>query len=91
MLGLTDWLKIGAGAALGAVTVSLPVYFYGKAEGRHAARVDQLEADVEAYAKREGIEDEVDGMDRYRICLDLGGLPDECERLRGVAEAAGGE
>lgn len=83
MFGALDWIKLGAGALIGASVAYLPVYHMGKSAGRHEARVDQLEADVEAYAKREGIEDEVDGMDRYRICLDLGGLPDECERLRG--------
>jgi hypothetical protein len=88
---MVDWLKIGAGAALGAVVASGPAYVYGKREGRQAERVAQLEADVNAFVKRKGIDDEVDGMDRYRICIDLRGLPDECERLRGVDEAAGGE
>lgn len=86
-----DWIKIGAAAALGAIVAAGPVYVYGKREGRQAERVAQLEADVNAYVKRKGIEDEVDGMDRYRVCVDVGGLPDECERLRGVDEAAHGE
>lgn len=91
MLGLFDWLKIGLGAVAGAAVVALPVYLTGKAAGRAAERVAQLEADVDAYVKREGIEDEVDGMDRYRICLDLGGLPDQCDGLRWVAQAAKAE
>jgi hypothetical protein len=91
MIGLFDWLKIGAGAALGAVVAAGPVYLYGKREGRQAERVAQLEADVDAFVKRKGIDDEVDGIDRYRICIDLRGLPDECERLRGVDETPGGE
>lgn len=91
MFGVFDWFKIGAGAALGAVVAAGPVYLYGKRDGRQAERVAQLEADVNAFVKRKGIDHEVDGMDRYRICIDLRGLPDECERLRGVDEAAGGE
>lgn len=86
-----DWLKIGAAAALGAIVAAGPVYLYGKREGRRAERVAQLEADVNAFVIRKGIDDEVDGMDRYRICIDLRGLPDECERLRGVDETAAGE
>ena len=87
MLGLFDWLKIGLGAVAEVAIVALPVYLTGKAADRAA----QLEAGVDASVKREGIEDEVDGMDRYRICLDLGGLPDQCDGLRGVAQAAEGE
>lgn len=91
MFGLFDWLKIGIGAAAGALAISAPLYFYGKHEGRRAAEVARLEADVKAYIDREGIDHEVDGMDRYRICLDLGGLPDRCGDLRGVEEAAAGQ
>ncbi|MFC3209451.1 hypothetical protein, partial [Aquamicrobium soli] len=71
MFGLLDWLKIGAGAALGALVASGPAYLYGAHVGRQQAAVARLEADVDAYVKREGIDHEVDGMDRYRICLDL--------------------
>lgn len=90
-LGIFDAVKIGAGAALGALVASGPVYLYGKHEGRQQAAVAALEADVKAYIKREGIDHEVDSMERYRICLDLGGLPDDCEQLRGVEEATEGK
>ena len=69
MLGLFDWLKIGLGAVAEVAIVALPVYLTGKAADRAA----QLEAGVDASVKREGIEDEVDGLDRYCNCLDLGG------------------
>lgn len=86
-----NWLQISAGAVLGALVVAGPAYFIGKHDGRQQAAVRRLEADVDAYAKREGIEHEVDGLDRYRICLDLGGVPDDCGRLRGVDEATKAE
>lgn len=86
-----DWLQIAAGAALGALVASGPLYLLGTHNGRQQAAVDRLEADVDAYVKREGIDHEVDGMERYRICRDLGGLPDQCEQLRGVEEATEGE
>jgi hypothetical protein len=53
--------------------------------------VARLEADVNAHIKREGIDHEVDGMERYRICLDLGGLPNDCGQLRGVDETTEGK
>jgi hypothetical protein len=91
MFGLLDWFNLGAGAIAGALLAAGPFYLIGEHDGRSQAAVERLEADVEAYVKREGIDHEVDGMDRYRICLDLGGLPDQCGQLRGVAEAAEGE
>ncbi|WP_412033110.1 hypothetical protein ACLIR7_05815 [Nitratireductor aquimarinus] len=53
--------------------------------------MSRLQADVDAYQKREGIDHEVDGMERYRVCIDLGGLPDDCEQLRRMEEAASAE
>lgn len=91
MFGLLDWLKLGQGAVAGALLAAGPLYLLGRHDGRSQAAVERLEADVDAFVKREGIDHEVDGMDRYRICLDLGGLPDQCEQLRGVAAAAEGE
>lgn len=94
MFGL-DKVALIAGAISGAVLagmVALPIgYTIGKHDGRQQAAVARLEADVDAYVKREGIDHEVDGMDRYRICLDLGGLPDDCEQLRGVEETTQGK
>ena len=77
-------------AAAGAAAI-WGVYLYGKHEGRQQATVARLEADVNAHIKREGIDHEVDGMERYRICLDLGGVPNDCEQLRGVDETTEGE
>lgn len=95
MIGLLDGLKFGAGAIagaiVGAVIVSGPVYFYGKNEGRQQAALARLEADVNARIEREGIDHEVDGMERYRVCLDLGGLPDNCRQLRGMDETPEGK
>lgn len=91
MIGLLDGLKFGAGAIVGAVLVSGPAYFYGKHEGRQQAAIARLEADVNARIEREGIDHEVDGMERYRVCLDLGGLPDDCGQLRGMDEATEGK
>lgn len=86
-MGLFSWLQIGAGAALGVLVSVLPAYMYGHSQGYNAAQVDQLKASVEAQAKREGIENEVSDMDRYAICIDLGGLPDQCKQLRGMEKS----
>ena len=88
---IPDWLKMGAAGLAGALLAAGPIYIAGKHEGRQAARVEQLEADVAAYVEREGIDNEVDGMDRYRICIDLGGMRDQCEQLRRLEETTEGE
>lgn len=72
-------------AVLGAVAIGS--YLKGVSSGR----IGQLQDTVEAYEKRKGIDDEVSGVDRYRVCVDLGGLPDECEQLRGLDETAEGK
>lgn len=82
-------------AALAGVVVALGlaawVLHSAYESGKQAERVARLKADVEAYRKREGIEHEVHGMDRYRICLELGGVQHDCEQLRRLAEAADAE
>lgn len=82
-------------AAVGIVAASIFLTWSHLATyraGKDAERLARLQSDIEAYQKREGIENEVDGMDRVRICAELGGLPDECAQLvRGMEEAAGGE
>lgn len=79
---------VGIVAALGLLTWShLATYKAGK----DAERLARLRSDVEAYQKREGIENEVGGMDRVRICLELGGMQSDCEQLRGLEEATSPE
>ena len=63
----------------------------GYVKGNGAGRIEQLQDTVEAYEKRKGIDNAVSGVNRYQLCVDLGGLRDECEQLRGVDEAAEGE
>ena len=71
---LAVMLLIVAGALYGAG------YIKGRSDGRVAAMKDT----VEAYQKREGIDQDVSGMDAVGLCLELGGMRDECEQLRGM-------
>lgn len=87
MFGLFDWLKIGAGAALGAAVAAGPLYLYGKAEGRQQAAVDALEASVKAYKERNDENAAVEALDPFGLCVELGGLPDDCRaELRRLGE-----
>lgn len=72
--------------AVAALVVTGALYGAGYIQGRSAGRVDALKDTVAAYQKREGIDHEVSGMDAVALCIELGGLRDECEQLRGVEE-----
>lgn len=80
------------GAAFIAIVVALGLltfsHRFAYQTGKDAERLSRLKADVEAYQKREGIDHEVDGLDRYRVCLELGGMQSDCEQLRGLEKTA---
>lgn len=81
-------LYILAGSIVVGILCAGGIYWYGKSVGKNEAQIAQLKASVDAQVKREGIENEVSGLDRYAICIDLGGLPGDCEQLRRMEEAA---
>ena len=70
------------------LAVVVGIFGAGYVRGREDGRVDQLRDSVTAYEKRDGIDDEVGSLDRRAICLRLGGVPEQCDELRGMAEAA---
>lgn len=74
-----------------AATIILCAYFYGYSTGKHDAKIEQLHASVNAHIKREGIHNEVSAMDRYAVCIDIGGLPDDCNELRRLEESTKSE
>lgn len=80
-------LYICAGIAIAVIGSLIGVYLYGHAAGKHEAKIEQLQADVNAHVKREGVHNEVSGMDRYAVCIDIGGMPDDCDELRRMEES----
>ncbi|OBQ59567.1 hypothetical protein EFV37_22195 [Mesorhizobium loti] len=81
-----------AGKALGALLLAGSLlgglYAFAYSSGRAAGRVEQLQDTVAAYEKRTGIDNETDSLGRVDLCVELGGLRDECEQLRGLDAAA---
>lgn len=87
-LGILDAIKIGAGAALGAMIAFGPVYYYGKQEGRQQAAVAALEASVKVLRQRNEIDDQVSASDAAALCADFGLSDDEqAECVRRLREA----
>ena len=74
MLGLLDWLKLGAGAVAGALLAAGPLYLIGKHDGRLAERAEILTRSVEILRERNATDDEVKGMDDAALCAALGGV-----------------
>lgn len=73
MFGLLDWLKIGAGAALGASLAWMPAFYLGKHEGRQAERQATLTRSVEVLRERNATDDQIRNMDDAGLCRALGG------------------
>lgn len=87
MFGLLDYLKIGVGAALGALVAAGPLYIYGKHQGRQQAAVAALEASIKAYKDRAHENEIVEALDPVGLCVELGGLRADCEaELRRLGE-----
>lgn len=66
-------------------------YGWGRIDGRASGKVEQLQATVDAIENRKDIDNEVSDMDRYGICIELGGVPDACAAVRRADEAASAE
>lgn len=77
MFGLLDYLKIGAGAVVGAFlswAVTFPIaYHRGKSEGYAYAQHENLQADFEQAKERKDNDAKVDGMSDADLCRLLGG------------------
>ncbi|RUW86938.1 hypothetical protein EOA13_35285 [Mesorhizobium sp. M7A.F.Ca.US.011.01.1.1] len=64
-----------------AITASLCIAGFAYSSGHEAGRVSQLKDTVSAYNRRMGIDDKANSLGRVDLCLELGGLLDECERI----------
>ncbi|MBC8718843.1 hypothetical protein [Ochrobactrum sp. Marseille-Q0166] len=81
---IPNWLKIVAAAVL-AVFLCLAVgYVAGTIKERHRSALAAAEATAKAIQKRADIDEEVINMDAYRLCLELGGVREQCDQLRGL-------
>jgi hypothetical protein len=78
MFGLLDYLKIGAGFALGAAIAAAPVYFYGKSvqrsETRAEAALDALDR-IQDMEKNNASFSKLSDRDRCLVFMRDSGLP----------------
>ena len=74
------------GAAIGGAVSGLFFYALGQHDGKQDTALKAAQAVTQAIQNRAGINEEVGNMGSYSLCRELGGVRDECEQLRGLAE-----
>lgn len=74
------------GAVIGGAVSGLFFYALGTHDGKQDAALKVAQAVAQAIQNRAGINETIDNMDSVALCVELGGMRDQCEQLRGLAE-----
>ena len=74
------------GAVIGGAVSGLFFYAIGIQDGKQDAALKAAQAVTQAIQNRAGINEAIDNLDSVALCVELGGVPDQCEQLRGMAE-----
>ncbi|NEI52731.1 hypothetical protein GR217_34495 [Rhizobium leguminosarum] len=85
------FLASPAAKLLAAVLIVAAVFGAGYVKGRSTGKIQQMKDTVEAVQKRGEIDNEVGKLGDYSLCLRLGGMPDDCVKLRGMESTAEGQ
>lgn len=73
------------GAIIGGAASGLFFYVLGTIDGRQDAAFKVAQAVVQAHRNRAGINETINKMDGVALCIELGGVLQDCEQLRGLA------
>lgn len=74
------------GAVIGEAVSGLFFYTLGIHNGKQQAALKAARAVTQAIQNRAGINETVNNMDSVALCVELGGMHERCEQLRGLAE-----
>lgn len=74
------------GALIGGAVSGLFFYALGIHDGKQQAVLKTAQAVSQAIQSRAGINETINNMDSFALCVELGGVRDQCEQLRGLAE-----
>lgn len=75
------------GAIMGGAIFGSLLYVFGYSDGKNDAELKTAQAVTRAIQNRAGINTTINNMDSIALCVELGGLRDQCEQLRGLAES----
>lgn len=79
-----NWLKYLLAALVAALLLLAGGYAAGTIKERQRTAVAAAEATAKAIQKRANIDEKIIGMDAAALCLELGGVPEQCNELRRV-------
>ncbi|MBX8785293.1 hypothetical protein HBA94_16120 [Ochrobactrum sp. GRS2] len=74
------------GAVIGGAVSGLFFYALGQHDGKQDAALKAAQAVTQAIQNRAGINETINNMDSVALCAELGGVRDQCEQLRRLAE-----
>ena len=74
------------GAVIGGAVSGLFFYALGQHDGKQGAALKAAQAVTQAIQNRAGINETIDNLDSAALCIELGGVRDQCEQLRGLAK-----
>ena len=63
----------------------IAAYHFGKHNQRQQSAVEAAQSITKAIQNRAGINEKINNMDSVALCLELGGVRDQCEQLRRLA------
>lgn len=91
MIEPLSYIQIGAGAAIGVLLASGPVYLYGKRESRQEVTIERLQSDIKAERERIDSDANVQNLSDYDFCVQSlrsrGMRVDACGQLRGIPKS----
>jgi hypothetical protein len=77
---IPSWLKYSLAVLVAAFLLLAGGYAAGTIKERQRAAL----ATAKAIQKRANIDEKIIGMDAVALCLELGGVPKQCNELRGM-------
>lgn len=77
-------LQITGIAVAGAILLLLGAYHLGKHNQRQQSAVEAAQSITKAIQNRTEINETINNMDSVALCLELGGVREQCEQLRGL-------
>ena len=84
--GMKISLQHITGAVIGGAVSGLFFYALGTHDGKQQAALKVAQAVTQAIQNRAGINETIDNLDSVALCVELGGMRDQCQQLRGMAE-----
>lgn len=78
-------LQIIATVAVVALSALISAYQLGKHDQRQQSALQAAQIIANTIQKRADLNEKINDMDSVALCLELGGMPEDCQQLRGLA------